>query len=228
MRRVVLLPGLDGTGTLFARLIRAAGTAVNLEPVALPPEPLGYVELAARLGPRLGLSRDSILVAESFSGPLAAILAAAYPVAGLVICNGFVVPPRASALKLIARAPLLRFPPPAWAVRALLVGHDAPDALVASVRAAIGTQPPATLAARLRAVLAVDAANELSRCSAPITYLRGADDRLVPEASVAAVTRAAPGQVTVVRIPGPHLLLQAAPEASWRAIVAAVGIASAT
>jgi hypothetical protein len=44
----------------------------------------------------------------------------------------------------------------------------------------------------------------------------------VPEASVDTVVRAAPVPVSVVRVPGPHMLLQAAPEAAWRAIENAV------
>jgi len=78
------------------------------------------------------------------------------------------------------------------------------------------------LAARVSSVLRVDVAGSLTRCSAPIFYLRGTKDRLVPEASVDAVVRAAPVSVSVVRVPGPHMLLQVAPEAAWRAIENAV------
>ena len=227
MRRIVLLPGLDGTGALFAGLVRAAGPGAPLEPIALPPEPLGYTALAALLGPMLGLTRDTVLVAESFSGPLAAMLAATYPVAALILSNSFVVPPRASALALVAGAPLFRLPLPAWVVRQFLVGRDAPDDVVDAVRAAVMTQPSSTLAVRMRAVLTSDAVEALARCRAPITYVRGTADRLVPEASVAAVERAAPGRVTVVRLDGPHFLLQVAPEAAWEVIEAVAGRAPA-
>jgi hypothetical protein len=44
---------------------------------------------------------------------------------------------------------------------------------------------------------------------------------------VVTIERAAPAPVTVVRLRGPHFLLQAAPEAAWRAIAAAAGIAPA-
>jgi hypothetical protein len=40
----------------------------------------------------------------------------------------------------------------------------------------------------------------------------------VSEASVLDLVSAASVPVSVVRIPGPHLLLQAAPEAAWRVI----------
>ena len=94
MRRVVLLPGLDGTGALFGGLLRAAGPGAHLESVTLPPEPLGYSALAARLGSALELTPETVLVAESFSGPLAVLLAAAHPVGAVVVCNSFVQAPR--------------------------------------------------------------------------------------------------------------------------------------
>jgi len=86
----------------------------------------------------------------------------------------------------------------------------------------VASVPPAVLAARVSSVSSVDVVDALARCSAPIVYLRGTRDRLVPEASVDAVVRAASVPVSVVRLPGPHLLLQAAPEAAWRAIEDAV------
>jgi pimeloyl-ACP methyl ester carboxylesterase len=102
----------------------------------------------------------------------------------------------------------------------MLVGHSASDDLVASVRTAIRAQPAGTLAARLRSVLAVDAREALGRCMAPITYLRGTDDRVVSEASVAEVERASSTPVCIVGMRGPHLLLQAAPDEAWRALEA--------
>src|SRR5262245_42706994 len=113
MRRIVLLPGLDGTGALFENFVRAAPSGVSLEVVPIPPEPLGYRELVDRLGPTLHLTADTILVAESFSGPLAILLAAQYRVAALVLCNSFVVPPRARLFRVLAMPLLFRIRLPA-------------------------------------------------------------------------------------------------------------------
>ena len=40
MRRIVLLPGLDGAGALFEGFLRAAPSGVRVDAVALPREPL--------------------------------------------------------------------------------------------------------------------------------------------------------------------------------------------
>jgi pimeloyl-[acyl-carrier protein] methyl ester esterase len=221
MRRIVLLPGLDGTGALFDDFVRAAPATVRCDVVSLPQESLAYTELVDRLAPRLQLGLDTILLAESFSGPLAILLAERQRVAALVLCNTFVLPPRSRAFTA-PLTPLFHLPMPAVVARWFFVGRDAPDDLVERVQATVASVPPAVLAARVASVSSVNVADALARCSAPIVYLRGTKDRLVPEASVDAVVRAASVPVSVVRIPGPHLLLQAAPEAAWRAIEDAV------
>ena len=66
-RRVVLLPGLDGTGALLADFISAAPADVRLEIHPLPAEPLDYRALAERLAPTLRLTSDTVVIAESYS-----------------------------------------------------------------------------------------------------------------------------------------------------------------
>ena len=222
MRRIVLLPGLDGTGALFEGFVRASPPGVSLDIVTLPREPLSYEELATRLAPRLQLAPDTILLAESFSGPLAVLVAEHHQIAALVLCNTFVTPPRPRALAALPLTSFFHLPPPAVLVRRYLVGPGASDDLVAQVRTAVASVPPAVLAMRMSSVLTVDVARCLTRCTAPILYLRGTEDRLVPEASLRRVIDAASVPVSVARILGPHLLLQVAPEAAWRAVVDAV------
>ena len=90
---------------------------MRLDVVALPPRPFGYAELADHLSPTLQLTPDTILLAESFSGPLAITLAARHAVAALVLCNSFVAPPRARALRAFAIPLLFHVRPPASLVR---------------------------------------------------------------------------------------------------------------
>lgn len=218
MRRLVLLPGLDGTGTLFDEFVRAAPADVRCDVVALPREALSYPELAERVAPQLELTPDTILLAESFSGPIAIQIAASQRLAALVLCNTFVVPPGPRVLASLPLTPFFHLPLPSFMIRRYLVGANASDALVERVRVAVESVPPRVLASRVSNVLRVDVAGALGRCSAPIVYLRGTEDRAVPEASVRALVGAASVPIQVVRIPAPHLLLQAAPEAAWRAI----------
>jgi pimeloyl-[acyl-carrier protein] methyl ester esterase len=218
MHRIVLLPGLDGTGTLFEGFTRAAPSGVHLDVAALPREPLSYPELAASLAPRLQLDADTVLLAESFSGPLAILLAQHRQLRTLVLCNTFVVPPRPRALAALPFSLLFHLPLPGAIIRRYLVGRDASDALVKQVQTTVATVPARVLAARVSSVLTVNVGREFAQCTSPLLYLRGTEDHLVSDASLDKLVKAASVPVSVARIPGPHLLLQAAPDAAWRAI----------
>jgi pimeloyl-[acyl-carrier protein] methyl ester esterase len=74
---LVLLPGLDGTGKLFAAFVRALGAGVESRVVGYSPdEPLGYEELELKVRAQLPLDRSYVLLGESFSGPIAMRIAA--------------------------------------------------------------------------------------------------------------------------------------------------------
>ncbi|HMA00429.1 MAG TPA: hypothetical protein VKP66_20995 [Steroidobacteraceae bacterium] len=80
---LLLLPGLDGTGKLFAAFLRALGPGVESRVVEYSPdEPLGYEELELRVRAALPRDRPYVLLGESFSGPIAMRIAASAP-AGL-------------------------------------------------------------------------------------------------------------------------------------------------
>jgi hypothetical protein len=72
---LVLLPGLDGTGKLFAEFVKLLDPGVCAMVVAYPPDqPLGYEELDALVRGILDKPRRDqryVLLGESFSGPLA-------------------------------------------------------------------------------------------------------------------------------------------------------------
>jgi pimeloyl-ACP methyl ester carboxylesterase len=217
MRRIVLLPGMDGTGTLFRRFLAQAPDGFAPEAVALPAERCTHAELAKRIGPVVGLDVSSVLLAESYSGGLALRLAAEHPVAAIVLVNSFVAPPRHRALRLAALPALFRFGTPRAAIRHFLVGARSSPALVDEVKRVVDSVPAHVLAARITEVLSADSGNWLARCTAPLLYLRGTEDRVVPEASVRRITSAR--DTRVVRVPGPHLLLQAEPARAWAAII---------
>ncbi|MBK5188460.1 MAG: alpha/beta hydrolase [Gemmatimonadaceae bacterium] len=219
MRRFIVLPGMHGTTELLDDFAAAAPRDVQVELVALPTERLGYSALASHFERTLRLTSDSVLIAESFSGPLAIMLAERCEVGALVLCNTFASAPYPGALRALPLSLLDRIPPPAAVVRHFIVGPHASDSLIGEVRAAVASVPAGLLGFRARGTLTVDVRPELARCTAPILYLRGTEDRLVRNRSVRAVIEAASQPVSVARIAGPHLLLKTAPSASWRAIL---------
>jgi len=73
------------------------------------------------------------------------------------------------------------------------------------------------LKARIAAALRADVSHALPAISMPVRYLRGTEDRLL-SASAGDRIRAAVPRCELVDIAGPHLLLQAAPEACADAV----------
>jgi pimeloyl-[acyl-carrier protein] methyl ester esterase len=92
MANLVILPGLDGTGARFADFISAIAPAVDARVIPFPTdEPLGYAQLETLVRRALPSDRRFVLLAESFSGPLAIRIGADPPrgLAGVILCGTF-------------------------------------------------------------------------------------------------------------------------------------------
>ncbi|WP_402720780.1 alpha/beta fold hydrolase [Janthinobacterium rivuli] len=231
---LVLLPGMDGTASLFHRFdaaLRAHSTIATLA-IAYPAAPLDYAALEAFVRERLPQGRPFVVLAESFSGPLGAALRADPPpgMRALILCCSFVRNPRPMLAPLRHLLGLVPFGAmPGFALRqALLAPHSTPQ-LQAELAAALAQVPPSVLRQRLRAVLEIrekDASRSFARGSLPVLYLRARDDRLVPPANAVQILRQAAG-AQLVDIAAPHMLLQAAPEAAAIAVAAFIDSLSA-
>lgn len=211
---LVLLPGMDGTGTLFEPLRLALDLSLPVQVLDYPADQvLDYAALVQRVWQQLPTDRPFVLLGESFSGPVAVSIAARRParLQGLVLCCSFVRNPRPALAPL---APLFGLLPmgrlPFWPMDALLLGGFSTPSLRQALAAAIAQVAPPVLQARLQEVIAVDASRALSETSVPVLYLRASRDRLVP-ASAAALVRQLRPDARLVEIDGPHCLLQASP-----------------
>ncbi len=222
--RILLLPGLDGTGRLFARFVAVAAPALDLRLVSFPADRfLAYPQLEELSAGELPGAGPWALLGESFSGPLALRLAARRPpgLAAVILAASFHRRPASrvvSALRPLA--PLyFRLPMPDGVVRLLLAGDDADDGLVREVQAAVAAVKPAVLAARAREALSVDVSDLVRACPVPLLFLWGRDDRLLRSA-IPIEIRALSPSAAIRTLPAPHLVLQRAPRESRAAIEA--------
>jgi pimeloyl-ACP methyl ester carboxylesterase len=207
--RLVLLPGMHGTAELFSEFMSRMPEPKHIEALHYPTDAcLSYAQLLGTVESCVPTTEPYILLAESFSAPLAIQFAGTNPpnLRGLILCAGSLIAPLA-----------FRFPLPKVFVSRYLVGPDAPESLHASVRAAIRSVKPAVFAARFKQVLAVDARLALSRVSVPILYIQALHDRMVGRASLEEI-RAIKPQIEVARIDGPHLILQRGPPQAAEAV----------
>jgi pimeloyl-ACP methyl ester carboxylesterase len=215
---------MDGTGRLFRDFIEALPKGFETVTVQYPADgSLSYPELENFVRTACSTSGPFVLVAESFSTPLAITYAASNPgnLEGLVLCAGFVTSPVRGWRRFFARllAPLIfHIPLPNLAARLWLVGADPPPPLLELVRTAVSSVKPKVLAARLRAVLKCDVRAEMRQVAVPVLYLQAKQDRLVSASCLDELRQIKP-QMAVAALYGPHLLLQREPYKAAEAVV---------
>lgn len=224
--RLLLLPGLDGTGALFEPFLQALSPEIVPEVIRYPVNtPLDYDALEALVAERLPAHGRYALLGESFSGPLALRLASRRlgDLAAVVLIASFVTNPVAfvpSFARHLVGSWFFSRRAPAWVSRHYLVGGSATDAWVERLAATVESVDPAVMATRVRDVLAVDAREAFRCCAAPLFYVGAGSDTLVPPRVLGELRRIRPDLEHVTIEGAPHLVLQLAPEPAARAIEA--------
>ena len=218
---LIILPGMDGSGLLLQPFISALGPNFSVKIVRYPVTgPLGYAELERLASAALPEDGLFFILGESFSGPIAAAIASAFParVQGLILCCSFVKNPRPALAWLKPVIPLVPVARAPQAVLShLLLGGASSGAMRSALAQALAHVSAPALRARLRAVLEVDVSEKLAALDTPILYLRAAHDRVVPRGAADKIARLNP-RVRIVQIDAPHFLLQAAPADAARAV----------
>lgn len=220
MPKLILLPGLDGTGRLFEDLVDALSGDIDCTVVKYPNNAGDdYGNLASFSATCIPESEPCYLLAESFSGPVGVMLAAEHRnIEGLVLACSFISNPHPA---LAFTRPLVPFLPvrngPAVLKSALALGKWQTPALREKVRNAVSMTPENVLRARLRQVLAVDVREQARKIRAPVLSIKATHDRLVPARTFRLLARCVP-QATLVEFEGPHFILQVKPEECARAV----------
>ncbi|MEM6808018.1 MAG: alpha/beta hydrolase [Pseudomonadota bacterium] len=220
---LVLMPGFDGTGQLFAPLVEQLRTRVDTQVVAYPDltDSQAYVDDVAAQLPE---DRDLVLVAESFSGPIALHLLEQHPnrIRAAVLSTTFARPPLGLVLSLANKLRLASFVRPAMneqILRMFCLNGVADLALIRSIVDVVRPIGQATVASRLQTLVTMDATHVLDAIRQPVLVLSANADRVVRQRfSSSLLARIA--DVTHTTLEGPHLLLQAAPEDGARNILA--------
>lgn len=210
---MILLPGFDGTGELFSPLTALFSPRHRPTVVRYRDERTfnDYVDTASAALPDQG----AILIAESFSGPIALGLLARHPekIRCAVLCATFVESPFRALTKLA------RFvPPPLFGLQ---LGHRSmlqqfcldgrcDPVLMDRALAVIKSMPAAAVAARLNVLAELRVRTLCRNIRTPLLILRASGDRLVSPSRYKQLIEALPG-ATVKEVEGPHLLLQARP-----------------
>jgi pimeloyl-ACP methyl ester carboxylesterase len=221
LARIILLPGMDGTATLFRPFIAQCPPhhsvqTFDYEQLDAP----SYDELCEHVAASLP-DDDIFLLGWSFSGPLTLKLAARgiERLRGVILVASFVqrpiryLPPW---LSVMARPALFTLYPMLSMGQALLQGYSTPE-LRALQSETFAKVTPRAVASRVRMLLEVDARSELRDCPVPLLYVRAQHDRVIHRRHGQLIVANAP-RATLVDVPGPHLCLATHPAEAWAAI----------
>jgi pimeloyl-[acyl-carrier protein] methyl ester esterase len=218
MPALLLLPGMDGTGRLFAPLIARLPPGIAATAVAYPGD--RFLDYAGLLAHVQLPNDDFFVLGESFSGPLALRLAATRPpgLRGLILVATFATRPLWLPRWLHGLARPFMFGGLGLAPRIGLGLGRCPPEVTPLLQGALASVRPAVLAARVRAMLGLEPPRDVAAlASVPTLILAARHDRLIGRRHVDALTTLLP-HAEVAWFDAPHLLLQACPDAAAAAI----------
>jgi pimeloyl-[acyl-carrier protein] methyl ester esterase len=217
--KLILLPGMDGTGKLFAPLINLMAD-IDVDVIPLPCEgPQDYDSLTKWVSTKLPES-DFILLAESFSGPIAANLSCQNNshLKSVIFVASFLSAPsiwkltvaRCLPIKFLSKMPGARF-----FYKIFCLGWDAKPDLLNLFESALAEVPQAVLKARLKTM--ANLTSQPFTSNLPVIYIQATEDKLVPVNVLKDFFKNYP-QIDLVKMRAPHFLLQAKPEESAKLI----------
>jgi pimeloyl-ACP methyl ester carboxylesterase len=225
MTTLVLLPGMDGTGELFAPLLTVLDSRLETVVIQYPRSfHLEYKDLVTFVRDELPTNDEFIILGESFSGPIAVSLAAQAPLnlRGLILCASFVRCPVPWSALL---RPLTRLIPfgaiPTSVLSVPLLGPFGNSGIRRLLANTLSTVSASVLRDRIRSVLTVDVREEAAAVEVPFLLLQASADWLVPR-SASMVMRELVPALQVTKLLGPHMLLQISPRECAHAIEAFV------
>jgi pimeloyl-[acyl-carrier protein] methyl ester esterase len=228
---IVFLPGMDGTGISFEPLRALLHQEINVIVIRYPTDKLlDFDETVQCAKDQIqSVQQDVIVIAESFSGPVAIALVGSGHLKAkcLILCSTFAKSPRPVLLKILNYLPLellLRLPFPRFLLKHVVEGgKKATDLFLAMWQRVKALVPAKTLVHRLKIISQVDVRGWLPELTIPCLYIQAASDRAVPASSLFDFTETIT-DLRVIRIKGPHFIFQAQPGESLAAIQNFVGL----
>jgi pimeloyl-ACP methyl ester carboxylesterase len=219
---LVILPGLDGTATMHADFVAAARPHfAQVTVVSYPSDRACEADELERIA-RAALPTDAtfVLLGESFSGPIAMSIASDPPpgLVGLVLSTTFC---KAPVPWLSPVSSMVRFAPvhalPVAVLSWWLLGRWSTAAWRARLAHALAAVDANVLRHRARVAMRIDKSACAASILVPTLCLRASSDRLLHASAHAHLASVVPA-MRIVGIDGPHLLLQARPDACASAI----------
>jgi pimeloyl-ACP methyl ester carboxylesterase len=231
---VVFLPGIDGTGISCEPLRPLLPRDVPVTVVRYPTDRLLSFEetLHCAMGQIPSAGKDPIVIAESFSGPVAIALIGSGRLRAkcLILAATFARTPRPIGLTILSTLPLehmLRLPWPRCLLTHVIAGgEETTDLFLAMWQRVKNLVPARVMVHRLEVIRHTDVRRWLPGVRVPSLYIQAAGDRSVPASALFDFAEGL-ADLRVVRLRGPHFILQARPREALDAIQRFMGLVNA-
>jgi len=214
---LVFMPGLDGTGLTYGPLQEKMPANTQATVVSYPTDRiLSYQELVQYAYRQLPENKPVVLIAESFSGPIAITLASSFPsnIRGVIFCATFARSPHPILFRTTKYLPLsmlFRLPVPDTLLYFLCGERMFSERLIPLFRQIERLVKPEVVAHRIRMLSGVDVVKGLRKLHMPCCYIQAVHDMIVPARCVLPFKQNL-SNLVVKRVEGPHGILQAQPE----------------
>lgn len=220
--KVVLIPGMDGTGVLFDGFIKHVPSGVEVLNVPLIQSPdYGYEDQAKYVLSKIG-EKPFVLVAESYSGMVAyhVYKMGSENLKAIVFAASFLACPSA-LVKYASFMPIALLKNgliPRSLVGRFLFGQFYSKELVSSFYDALNSVDTKVLKRRLRQIEKLSEPEETIQI--PCTYIRPKGDNLVSKSSIKSFQKLCE-KLHVCEVEGTHFVLQTNPGECWKLIKSA-------
>jgi len=222
VRKLMVLPGMDGTGLLLNPFIEYLGRRVDAQLFDYPTHVIqSYEEIISNVEAVLpSTGEDFAILAESFAGPVALSLAQkGIPgLRALILVVSFAATPRHLLLQLTRYLPmdrLLGLPVPRRFARRMMLGGSPPEGALDKLLEVFYMISPEVLASRLDEMRKLTLTQDV--INLPAMYIQATNDRLLPDNAVNDIKAFLP-QIEVHRLDGPHLILDTQPKTCARLV----------
>ena len=209
--RCILLPGLDGTGQFFNAFADAISSYANPTVIAYPRDRLlSYDELVEYVAAQLPRDEDYCLIAESFSGPIAILLASRKPphLKALILAVTFAVSPYPKASWTLSKLLIImkHFSISKKFIQTSLLNGSHPE-LAERIHRVVSTLDKAVIAGRAKSAMLCNVLGALKQITVPILAIQAKQDRVLSPKCLDDMVKANPA-IRAARVDAPHCLLQ--------------------
>lgn len=215
--RLILLPGVYGTGLMFTPLVNALPDEYDCRVISYPVDQvLSYTELVRYVAAKIPQDKPFIILAESFSGPIALMLSEVLGdnLKALMLVCTYVTNPHPWLAKLsrfVLKDRIVARQPSRFMTRFMIAGFAMEDDLLDLAFSIQRKVSPRVFRYRLYEGMAVDVSAVLKKSSLPILHMYARHDRIIPRSAQRKIKKIRP-DLKSIAIPGPHYLLQSKPD----------------